>query len=870
MSEPTGSDPPGRAGAAALPVYEKLGVFYLGREWSPQGAGAEAAPAAAAPPLLYDSRDLTTHALCVGMTGSGKTGLCLGLLEEAALDGVPVIAIDPKGDLGNLLLTFPDLAPADFAPWVDPEAARREGISVEEHAARVAERWRRGLAEWDQSGERIRRLREAADFRIYTPGSTAGRPLSVLASFAAPPEGARDPADDLFRERVQTVAASLLALVGIDGDPLTSREHILLALIFEHAWSAGRDLDLGELVRSVQSPPVAQVGVMPLDTFYPPDERFRLAMRLNHLLASPGFAAWRQGEPLDVDGLLWGPDGRPRVSVLSIAHLSEAERMFFVSLLLNEVLGWTRGLSGTGSLRAVIYMDEVFGYFPPVAEPPSKRPLLTLLKQARAYGVGVVLATQNPVDLDYRGLGNIGTWFLGRLQTERDKQRLLDGLEAAGGGAALHRAEIDRLLSALPQRVFLMRNVHDAEPVVFQTRWAMSYLAGPMTRDQIRRLTDHQGPTEQQPATATPGVAAETRPAVPSSRPPPPGSHFAAETPPGAPSARPPGEPGAAAAMRSAPPPAPLPARHVAAESSAGPPVLPPDVPQAWVRPTAVGGDAGGVYHPHLLAFARVHFVDQRRGIDHGESVVLLAPLAGPSDPDWHGAREVDLADADLERQPPPGVAHAPAPARAADPKSYRSWEKELADVLYRGRRLELSTSPTTGVVAAPGETERELRIRLTERLHEERDRAVDTLRERYERRIATKAEQVRRAEQAVAREEDQAKGQKWAALGSAATTAFGVFFGRKRLSATTLRRVGTAARSFTRSGKEAADVERAAETLEIRRRELADLEAELEKELAELAEKYAPENERLETVTVKPRRTDVEIQRLLLAWVPG
>ncbi|HEX2162930.1 MAG TPA: DUF87 domain-containing protein, partial [Thermoanaerobaculia bacterium] len=462
------------------PAYEGLGTFYLGRPVDP------ATGEAAREPFLYDSADLVTHALVVGMTGSGKTGLIVDLLEEAALDGVPALVVDPKGDLANLALAFPDLAPADFAPWVDPGRAQREGLSPDDLAAREAETWRRGLAEWDQDGSRIARLRAAAEVAVFTPGSAAGRPLSVLASFAAPPPAARADAD-LLRDRVAATVASVLGLLGIAADPVRSRETILLSLLVEAAWREGRDLGLAGLIALVQQPPVERVGVMPLDTFFPPADRFALAMALNGLLASPSFAAWLEGEPLDVPRLLYAPDGRPRLAVLSIAHLSDAERMFFVALLASQVLGWLRGLPGATGLRAILAIDEVFGFLPPVAEPPAKRPLLTLLKQARAFGVGLVLGTQNPVDLDYKGLGNIGTWFLGRLQTERDKERLLDGLESAAA-TGLPRGEIDRLLSGLGKRVFLMRNVHEPEPVLFQTRWAMSYLAGPMSREQLRRL----------------------------------------------------------------------------------------------------------------------------------------------------------------------------------------------------------------------------------------------------------------------------------------------------------------------------------------------------------------------------------------------
>ena len=464
--------------------YEKLGQFYLGREYD-----LEKKSSAAGNLVLYDSKDLVTHAIVVGMTGSGKTGLCIDLIEEAAIDGVPTIAIDPKGDLTNLMLTFPDLRPEDFRPWINEEDAARKGVTPDEYAKQQADLWRKGLESWGQSGDRIRRLRDAADFAIYTPGSTAGIPVSILRSFAAPSEQLREDTE-LFRERVSTTATSLLALVGIAADPIKSREHILISTLFSAAWAEGKDLDLEALVGRIQKPPMARIGALDLEKFYPEKDRGELAMRINGLLASPGFGGWLEGEALDVGALYRTPAGKPRVSIFSIAHLSDAERMFFVALLLNEILGWVRMQSGTTSLRAILYMDEIFGFFPPVAEPPAKRPLLTLLKQARAFGLGVVLATQNPVDLDYKGLANTGTWLLGRLQTERDKQRVLEGLEgaAAAQSASFDRKSMEELLAGLGNRVFLMNDVHEDGPVVLETRWAMSYLRGPLTRDQIKVL----------------------------------------------------------------------------------------------------------------------------------------------------------------------------------------------------------------------------------------------------------------------------------------------------------------------------------------------------------------------------------------------
>ncbi|MEM6798580.1 MAG: DUF87 domain-containing protein [Planctomycetota bacterium] len=475
-----------------MPDPDSRNHFYLGRDHDLATGETDAAS-----PLHYSSKDLTTHAVCVGMTGSGKTGLCLSLIEEAALDGVPVIAIDPKGDLGNLLLAFPDLEPADFRPWVDPSTAARKGLSPDEYAEKTSELWKNGLAGWDEGPDRIRRYNDACERLIFTPGASHGLPITVLKSFDAPPEEVREDRD-AFGERVSSAVSGLLALLGIDADPVRSEEHILLSNLLKHAWERGQDLSVADLIGEIFEPPFDKVGVLPLEQFYPAKERAKLAMELNNLLASPSFSGWMQGQPLNIKQLLHNPrlpdgtGGKPRLSIISIAHLDESQRMFFVTILLNEVLAWMRTQPGTGSLRALLYMDEVFGYFPPIGNPPSKQPMLTLLKQARAFGLGVVLATQNPVDLDYKGLSNCGTWFLGRLQTERDKARVIEGLEGASAqaGSSFDKRAMEATLAALGSRVFLMNNVHEDAPRVFHTRWAMSYLCGPLSRGQIETLMD--------------------------------------------------------------------------------------------------------------------------------------------------------------------------------------------------------------------------------------------------------------------------------------------------------------------------------------------------------------------------------------------
>ena len=460
--------------------FEKLGAFYLGKRYDTDSEKLTEDL------VLYDSKDLTTHAVIIGMTGSGKTGLGIGILEEAALDHIPVIALDPKGDMGNLLLTFPQLKPESFRPWINTRTATDKGQTPDEFAAGQAALWKKGLGQWGQTASRIAQLRKNVDLAIYTPGSNAGLPVSVLQSFNAPDQSLIDDVD-LYRERVQATATGILTLLGIDADPVASREHILISRLLDRAWKAGRDLDVPSLIAEIQSPPITKIGVMTIDSFFPAKDRFALAMRLNNLLAAPGFEAWMQGEPLKAKNLLYTEEGKPRISVMSIAHLDEAQRMFFVCMLLNELIAWMRAQPGTSSLRAILYMDELFGYMPPVANPPSKKLFLTLLKQARAYGLGLVLSTQNPVDLDYKGLSNTGTWFIGRLQTERDKARVMEGLEGASSGD-FDKQAMERTIAGLGKRRFLLHNVHEDEAVVFNTRWVMSYLAGPLTRDHIRLL----------------------------------------------------------------------------------------------------------------------------------------------------------------------------------------------------------------------------------------------------------------------------------------------------------------------------------------------------------------------------------------------
>jgi uncharacterized protein DUF87 len=792
----------------AAASYEKLGQFYLGR---PYDLGLKQPQPGI---LLYDSKDLVTHAVCVGMTGSGKTGLCVALLEEAALDGVPAIVIDPKGDLGNLLLTFPELRPEDFRPWINEDDARQRGLSAEEYAKQQAQAWRQGLLSWGEDGDRIRRLKAAAEFTIYTPGSNAGVPLSILRSFEAPEPALRqDP--ELLQERVGNLATSLLGLVGIQADPIKSREHILLSTLFSNAWSAGQDLDLESLIQQVQTPPISRVGVLDLESFYPAKERFNLAMALNRLLAAPGFQTWLEGEPLDIGRMLYTQAGKPRVSICSIAHLSDAERMFFVSLLLNQVLGWMRGQSGTTSLRALLYMDEIFGFFPPVAAPPSKRPLLSLLKQARAFGLGIVLATQNPVDLDYKGLSNTGTWFLGRLQTERDKARVLDGLEGAAASASANfdRRKIEQTLAGLSNRVFLLNNVHEDAPVIFESRWAMSYLRGPLTRDQIKILVD--GRTSERAAVAPQAAAA------------------------------------AAPTLSSVP--------------SAQRPALPPDVPQRFIPARGGPANATLVYEAMALGMADIRFRDAKLAVDESTPMAYVAPI-GPGGPDWTAAKAIELKPAELESAPLQGAAFGNLSEAATRAKNYSSWSDDFRNWLFRNEKLDLRKSPTSGATSRPGESEAEFRSRSALAGRERRDAELERLRAKYAPKIHRLEERIRNAQQVVEREAGQVRSQGLQTAISVGATILASFLGRKRLSYTSMGRATTAARGAGRVIEQQQDVGRAKADVAAAQRDLDALNTEFQEATATLGD--APSDE-LQVVTVRPKMADISVSLLTLAWAP-
>lgn len=785
--------------------YEKLGQFYLGRGYNPDAKQADGDL------LLYDSKDLVTHGVVLGMTGSGKTGLCIALLEEAGMDNIPAIVIDPKGDISNLLLTFPDLDSASFRPWINEDDASKKGISPDVHAEKTANMWKNGLAEWGQSPDRIRAFREKVDLHIFTPGSKAGIPVSILSSLEAPPFEIMDDGE-LLGERIESTTSSLLSLIGVATDSLQSPEAVLVANIFRSEWEAGRNITLESLIRLIQSPPFDKVGIIDLESFMPEKSRQPLALKFNNLLASPGFSTWLDGPPLDIAKMLHSPDGKPRISIFSIAHLDDTQRMFFVSLLLNQVLGWMRSQNGTTSLRALLYMDEIFGFLPPTANPPSKRPLMTILKQGRAFGLGCLLATQNPVDLDYKALSNIGTWFLGRLQTERDKLRVLDGLQGAASSqnAPFNRQEMENLLSGLGQRVFLMNNVHEDHPVLFHVRWAMSYLTGPLTRSQIKGLMDPKRAgfeTSAKPTAANPMAM-----------------------------------------------PAALPA------SAATRPAVGRDVRELFA------GSEGAAYQPHLLRVGKVLYSNAKMGVDESREQRLVNPILA-SGIDWETFIDPPKATND---SPVAGATFSELPGYAMNAANYKQVEKQFADWLYENDRLVLFSCPALKAWSKPGESEGEFRARLAHLSHEVRDAAVEKLRTSAASKLQALENKIRTAEAKVEKEKAEANAAKMQAGVSLLGGLLGGLMGRK-LNMTTLNRSSAAIGRTSSAYKQHQDVATANARVEDLTGEMAALQTTLETEIERLKDQYDVSNLKLETESLKPTKASIKVEMVALLWVsPG
>ncbi len=817
--------------------------FYLGRNYDLQNGKLTGQS------LEYDPADLTTHAVVTGMTGSGKTGLCIGLMEEAALQGIPAILIDPKGDLTNLLLHFPNLAPADFQPWLDADTIRRQGKTLEQAASETAEQWQQGLAEWDITPERILALANAAQFSVYTPGSDAGRQISVLSSFEAPQmpwEGNRE----ILREKISSTVTALLGLVGYDNiDPLRSREHILISNIFEYAWSRGKSLDLTELILQTQTPPFDKLGAFPVENFFPEKDRTVLAMTLNNILASPAFQSWREGEPMDIKSLLFAADGRPRHTVFYVAHLSDGERMFFVTLLLAAFETWMRTQSGSTSLRALLYFDELVGYLPPTANPPSKTPLLRLLKQARAFGIGLVLATQNPMDVDYKAVSNAGSWFIGKLQTERDKDRLLEGLQSAS--ADLDRAAYSDIISALGRRVFLLHNIHAKGPQLFQTRWTMNFLAGPLTRPQIPALNALVG-------AKTPGLDSATKTAT---QPRPDLSQFQpilpVETVPPSPVNRPPSDlqgsqtkPNLAAGVSEYY----LPANFSLTEAfrAAGEP-LPVDA-----RLEAV------FYRPLLLAAAKVRFFDRRYGVD---SEIVRATLVDTLDKRglvrWDDFPYHGPALEKVENQPSPQARFATLDAPFGDVKLLSALQKDFVDWIFRTTQVMARANQTLKIYAGPDVSPSEFRTACSDAARQGRDAETAKLTATLDRQIATLRDKLSREERELSQDQAEYEARKREETGNMLELGASIFgLGRKKTLTSQL--------SKGRLSQQAkADVDESIEAIKQFEQQLAEFQQRREQTIQDVNERWSTAVNQVSEIPIQPKKSDVYVQYFGVAWQP-
>ena len=782
-------------------IFEKLGIFYLGRDLDPQTMEPSDMP------TLVKSKNFTTHAAIIGMTGSGKTGLGIDLLEEAAIDNIPIIAIDPKGDMGNLCLAFENLAPEAFLPWVEEDAAQK-GLDPMEYARETAETWKKGIESFDQSPERIRRFKEH-DVTIYTPGSSAGIPVSVLSSLAIPDTSILEDADT-FAQTVNSTVASLLSLVSIEADPIESREFILIAQIVKRAWMEERALDMGTLIAQIITPPFSKIGVLPLESFYPPNERFKLAAKFNNVLASPTFENWLKGDPLEIDRLMFDEKQRSKISIFSIAHLSDEERMFFVTLLLNKILGWMRRQSGTGRLRALVYMDEIYGYFPPTKNPPSKEPMMLMLKQARAFGVGMVLSTQNPVDLDYKGLSNIGIWFIGRLQTKQDIAKVIEGLSGKMGNI-LTKTAIEKIVSNLPKRTFFLKSAHIDQVRIFRTRWVLSYLKGPLRKRDIARL---MAPKKHEAEENAISLSKTTT------------------------------------ASRTTP-----------KTEGARPPILATAIPQFFEPPMQPEGS----YIPHLAAKARVRFFNATRGIDIAEELCLLHPLQEEDrDLDWEAADPCDEDFTRAPRKPGSGPVFEQLPSFMIHAKNLKTFEKELRDTLYTTKRIELYRCRTLKTESMPGETLESFRNRLMEMLEEKRSVEAEKLQERYGKKLQTLEDRRLRALQRVEKEREDVSASTTGSIIDAGLAVFGALFGGKRSAAS---KVGQAIKGGNRIMKERADVARAEERLAAVEEKIETLKEELEEKLDTLDEKYSIDHYDIETFFIKPRRSDIDVETVALYW---
>ncbi|MCT7571020.1 ATP-binding protein [Aliarcobacter butzleri] len=778
--------------------YEKLKLFYIGKEKIDDNFV----------PLVYKNKDLLTHAAIIGMTGSGKTGLGISLLEEAAIDNIPSIIIDPKGDMTNLLLTFPSLQGSDFEPWIEEQDASNNGLSVKEFAQNTANLWKNGLERDFQNASRIEKLKNCADFTIYTPGSDAGVQISILSSFKAPNKEVIED-NDLLVSLVNSTVSSILSLIEEKSDT-TSKESILISSIFMNYFKENKDLTLEELITLIVTPPFSKIGVFDLETFFAQSERLKLALKLNNIIANPSFKTWIEGETLDISNLLYDETGKAKVSIFSIAHLNDSQRMFFVTLLLNQMIAWMRRQEGTTSLKALLYMDEIFGYFPPNSNPPSKQPMLTLLKQARSFGIGIILSTQNPVDIDYKGLANIGTWFIGRLQTKQDKEKVIDGLSSANEGN-LNKDEIMNLISNLEKRNFILKNINEDGIKIFETRWALSYLKGPISKDGIKKLMSEK----KKQNIPTQKVENENQ------------------------------------------------TTQINIEKGIPKPIITSNLTEKYLYSSQ---NSAYYLQPYLICSCDVHYIDAPKNIDFEEKISYKIYL-DENMKNINFEEKEELGNNSFEEKEKPNSFYYELPSFIQKEKDLKVIEKDFMDYIYRNSKLILYKNEFLKITSKQTESLNDFKIRLQDRLNEKIDLEVEKLKIKFVKENDSIETKLSKLYEKLQKEEIQATSTTTDTIISIGTSLLGAFFGNSVINKTNIGKVATSAKGASKILKERNDVKQVEnEILELQQQKEA-LKTLLENEIEKINLANQSSNFPIEEIFIKPKRSDIYNTKLALLW---
>ncbi len=770
-------------------IFEKMGLFYLGKE-----SKADTLE-------LYKSKHLTTHAAIIGMTGSGKTGLGIGIIEEAAIDNIPSIIIDPKGDMGNLCLDFPNMQASDFKPYIDPVAAQNKNLNIDEMAQKTATMWKEGIESFGQDLSRVKKLATVSK-TIYTPGSSAGVSVNILGSFNAPNAEILEDSD-IFASLINSTTTSLLSLIGIDSNPISSKEHLLISNIFNFYWTKGKSLSLEDLIGYIASPPFKKIGVLNLKTFYPQSDRMKLAMLLNNIISSITFSSWIKGEALDIQNMLYDENGKAKISIFSISHLNDNERMFFVTILLNAYINWMRAQRGSSILKSILYMDEIFGFFPPTKNPPSKEPMLLLLKQARAFGTGVILSTQNPVDIDYKGLSNIGTWFIGKLQTKQDINKVLDGVAAKSN---LSKNEISKEIATLKERHFFLKNVHVEQTSEFYTRWVLSYLKGPMSKNDIKRLMkDKKESLKEDIDLTTPKTAKNTNKKM-----------------------------------------------------------ILSDAIKEYFNDTNI--NSGEPFYPYMYGVVELRFYNLKRDIDTAEKLYLKLELRDDlTSIDW--SQSIEEEKPEFTSKPNNNASYAPLPSIITNARNLNSWEKELSNFIYNTKRLKLYSCKALKMESNLGQSRQDFILEVQDVLNQKRDEKIEKIKSQFQNRYDRLEDKLQRLIFRLEKEEAEVKSKTTDTFISIGMTVLGAIFGRKAISTSTINRGASAIRKGKGILKEKNDVKNTQLLIDNVNEDMKQLEYDLNDEIKKIEETLDISNYEIGDIAIKPRRSDVSIKDIAILW---